>query len=88
MELRALLLRAAKEGKLRKPTIVGVITPYRDQVSCIEAAFRHALGKQLASEVRASPAFAQAKATWNLHTNARYTNLQIRDPSRSNECRS
>ena len=44
-ELHSRLLEADAKGQLTGPTLVGVITPYRDQVNCIRAAFqRHVPG--------------------------------------------
>jgi hypothetical protein len=56
--LREELLSAVQRGELKKPVVVGVITPYREQVTCIQQTLKYVLGPQLASEV-GSPLPAQ-----------------------------
>ena len=50
--LREELLAAIARKELRKGVVVGVITPYREQVTCIRDTLEYVLGPQLAREVR------------------------------------
>lgn len=49
--LREELLLAVQKNLLRKPVLVGVITPYREQVTCIRQTLLSLLGPELAAEV-------------------------------------
>ena len=49
--LREELLTAVKKNLLKKPVLVGVITPYREQVTCIKQTLVSVLGPELAQEV-------------------------------------
>ena len=51
--LREELMVAIRKQELRKPVVVGVITPYREQVTCIQETLKSVLGPELAREVRA-----------------------------------
>lgn len=53
--LREELLAAMQRNELKAPVVVGVITPYREQVACIQATLRSVLGPQLAAEVSLLP---------------------------------
>ena len=50
--LRDELLTAAKKNLLKGPVLVGVITPYREQVTCIKQTLLSTLGPELAKEVK------------------------------------
>lgn len=50
--LREELLEAVKKQELKKPVVVGVISPYREQVTCIQETLRFVLGQELAKEAR------------------------------------
>lgn len=50
--LREELITAMERKQLKKPVMVGVITPYREQVACIQTTLTYVLGCELASEVR------------------------------------
>lgn len=50
--LREELLEAVRKQQLKKPIVVGVITPYREQVTCIQETLKYVLGPELAREAR------------------------------------
>lgn len=52
--LREELLLAVRKNALRHPVLVGVITPYREQVTCIKQSLDSVLGPDLAKEVRSA----------------------------------
>ena len=49
--LRGELLEAVKKQQLKRPVVVGVITPYREQVTCIQETLKYVLGPELSREV-------------------------------------
>lgn len=53
--LREELLDAVRKNLLKKPVLVGVITPYREQVTCIKQTLASILGPELAKEVISAP---------------------------------
>ena len=53
--LREELLEAVRKQQLKKPVVVGVITPYREQVTCIQETLKYVLGPELAREVKFCP---------------------------------
>ena len=52
--LREELLEALRKQQLKKPVVVGVITPYREQVTCIQDTLKYVLGPDLSREVDSS----------------------------------
>lgn len=59
--LREELMEAVRKQQLKKPVVVGVITPYREQVTCIQETLKHVLGPELSREV--SPILHSSCAT-------------------------